>query len=112
VYFRRAIGQDANNRTANHRLGLIAMQRRDFSSAVSYLESAHWINSDHRAIIKSLGYAYAWSGEFDEATPLLAQILEARQELSTYIWWWQTQGREDLAQNANHMLVSLDSKIY
>jgi hypothetical protein len=112
VYFRRALAQDAINRTANHRLGLIAMQRRDFSTAVSYLETALWIDGDHRGIFKSLGYAYAWSGDFDQATPLLAKIPEARQELNTYIWWWGTQGRDDLAENANHMLVSLDSKIY
>jgi O-antigen ligase len=107
-----ALGHNPNNRTANHRLGLIAMQRSDFSSAVSYLKSARQMDSDHRGIIKSLGYAYAWSGEFDQATPLIAQILEARQELSNYIWWWQRQGREDLAQNANNMLLALDSQTY
>jgi lipopolysaccharide biosynthesis regulator YciM len=110
VYFRRALAQDANNRTANHRLGLIAMQRRDFSSAVSYLETAHWIDGDHRGIIKSLGYAYVWSGEFDQAAPLVNQIPEASQELSTYIWWWQEQGRDDLAENAATMLKQLNER--
>jgi hypothetical protein len=109
-YFLQALAQDANNRTANHRLGLIAMQRRDFSSAVSYLETAHWIDGDHRGIIKSLGYAYVWSGEFDQAAPLVNQIPEASQELNTYIWWWQEQGRDDLAENAATMLKQLNER--
>ncbi|MBE0411742.1 MAG: tetratricopeptide repeat protein, partial [Anaerolineales bacterium] len=111
-YFLRALDYDPDNRTANHRLGLIAMQQRDFSTATSYLVSAHQLDSDHRGISKNLGYAYAWSGEFDQAAYLLAHIPEARQELSTYTWWWGTQGREDLAENANRMLVILDSQSY
>jgi hypothetical protein len=109
-YFLRALDHNPNNRTAQHRLGLMALQRRDFSTAITYLETAYRIDSHHRGIQKSLGYAYAWAGEFDLAYQLLTQIPEARQEMSTYVWWWQTQGREDLADNANNMLATLDSQ--
>jgi hypothetical protein len=88
------------------------MLRRDFSTATSYLETAYNIDDGHRGISKALGYGYTWSGEFDLAAPLLAQIPEAGQELSTYIWWWETQGRGDLAENANSMLAYLDSQSY
>jgi len=104
AYFLQALAYNPDNRTANHRLGLIAMQRRDFATAVSYLETAHRIDDDHRGINKNLGYSYAWLGKFEQAAPLLNQIPEASQELSTYIWWWGTQGQDDLAVNAETML--------
>jgi O-antigen ligase len=111
-YFLQALAYNPSNRTANHRLGLIAMQRWDFATAVSYLETAHRIDDDHRGITKALGYSHVWSDEFDRAAPLLNQIPEAGQELSTYVWWWETQGRGDLAENANSMLAYLDSQSY
>jgi O-antigen ligase len=109
-YFLRALELYPINRTAQHRLGLIALQRRDFPTAISYLEAAYRTDKDHRGIHKSLGYAYAWSGEFDLAYQLLTQIPEARQEMSTYVWWWQGQGRNDLADNAATMLEQLNER--
>jgi hypothetical protein len=79
---------------------MIAMLRRDFNSAVGYLETAHSQAPTHRGIIKSLGYSYVWLGNMDMAQPLLAQIPEARDELDVYTWWWKSQGRGDLSQNA------------
>jgi len=95
------------NRTANQRLGMIAMLRRDFESAVAYLEVAHNRAPKHRGINKSLGYSYVWLSKMEEAQPLLSQIPEAGEELDVYTWWWKSQGRSDLSENARLVLMSL-----
>ena len=98
--FRKALSNQADNRTANQRLGVILMAEQNFQDAASYLERSHFSAPGHRGIKKSLGYCYTWLGRFDEAKPLLVQIPEAQAEMDTYSWWWQTQGRDDLAGNA------------
>jgi hypothetical protein len=107
--FSRVLDYDPANRTANHRLGLIAMQRGDFLAAVHYLEAAYQADDDHRGIVKNLAYAYVWSGEYQRALPLLQRIPEAWPELDAYAWWWRTQGRADLALNAGTMMMMLNS---
>ncbi|KAA3661572.1 MAG: hypothetical protein DWQ04_16050 [Chloroflexi bacterium] len=104
AYFEQALTYDPNNRTANHRLGLIAMLNRDYDTAVSFLETAYQADSDHRGIIKNLGYSYVWQGEFDKAMPLLAEIDESNQEMDEYSRWWGQQERPDLAYRAATML--------
>jgi len=98
---------DPVNWTANQRLGMISMLRRDFESAVGYLETAHRQAPRHRGIIKSLGYSYAWLGEMDRAELFLSQIPEAKDELDVYTWWWKLQGRSDLSEDARLALATL-----
>jgi O-antigen ligase len=107
--FERALIQDPNNRTALHRLGLLAMAQGDYETAAGRLASAHALDPGHRGIRKSLGLAYAWAGRPDDAAPLLASIPEASSELDTYIWWWSTQGRDDLSQRAEAARQALAS---
>jgi lipopolysaccharide biosynthesis regulator YciM len=106
---RFALDFDPTNRTVNHRLGLIAMLRRDFDSAVQYLEVAHNQTPNHRGIIKALGYSYVWLGELKRAQILLSEIPEATHELSVYDWWWKDRGRGDLSANAALMVSRLES---
>jgi hypothetical protein len=107
---RSALELDPANRTANHRLGLIAMTRGDFVSAAGYLEAA-WKNApEHRGIIKSLGYCYTWLGNLDRAQLFLERIPEAESELEVYEWWWDTQGRSDLTAHAFRMASRLKEK--
>jgi tetratricopeptide (TPR) repeat protein len=106
--FQQALRLNPGNRTAHHRLGLIAMLQRDFPVAINHLESAHALDPDHRGIRKALGYSYVWAGQPERAIPMLAPIPEAEQELSVYIRWWETQNRPDLsdrAQAAGQMLA-------
>lgn len=103
-----ALHYDPNNQTANHRLGLISMARQDFDIASVYLEQAHQEAPGHRGIIKTLAYCYVWLGKTEKARLLLAQIPESRHELETYVWWWQTQGRADLAIKASTMISGLE----
>jgi putative inorganic carbon (HCO3(-)) transporter len=103
-----ALEFDPRNRTANHRLGLISMMRRDFSSAVFYLTLAHDDAPNHRGILKSLGFGYAWLGETDRAVSFLKDVPEAKNELDAYYSWWQGQGRDDLSKSALHLRPVLE----
>jgi O-antigen ligase len=103
-----ALQYDSRNQTANYRLGLISMLRRDFKTAAAYLETAYQEAPDHRGIIKSLGYCYVWLGDMDKARLLLKRIPEAQYEMGVYIWWWETQGRSDLSENASIVVSRLD----
>ena len=108
-WFTQALRYNPGNRTANYRMGLIAMERRDYPSAVSYLSAAYQADPGYRGIVKSLGYSLAWVGQYQKAVAILKNIPEARQEMSVYSGWWTTQGRPDLAQNAATMVRLLDS---
>jgi len=100
---------DPQNLTANYRLGLINMLRRDFRTAAHYLETAYALAPNHRGVIKSLGYCYVWLGENKSAYALLAKIPEAGSELDAYSWWWEKQGRSDLSKQADEMRQELNS---
>jgi len=104
-----ALKYDPRNATANYRLGLISMLRRDFRSAAASLEAAHQETPNHRGIIKNLGYCYVWLGDIDKAQKLLDQIPEAQHEMQVYIWWWGTQDRPDLSENASRMAARLNT---
>ena len=85
------------------------MTGQDFPAAISHLEMAYAQDEDHRGIRKSLGYSYTWSSQFDKALGMLVDIPEAKNEMGVYQWWWGTQGREDLASNAQAMFELLGS---
>jgi O-antigen ligase len=108
--FKKALRYNPNNRTTNHRLGLIAMQRYDFHSAIDNLENAHQLDPTHRGIRKNLGYSYVWVGQPDLAAPLLVEIPEAKDEMGVYVWWWETQSRPDLSAQAENATTLLGEK--
>lgn len=101
--FNKTLTYNPNQRTALHRRGLIAMQKRDFETAQAELAKAHTIDPEHRGIRKSLGYAYVWGGKLDMSKNLLREISEAENEMGVYSWWWGEQDRGDLAQRAKDM---------
>lgn len=98
--FEQALTYDAKNRTAYHRLGLIAIKERDFDTAELYLSRAYDLDKKHRGIVKALGFVYVWQNKLDEAIPLLLTIPEATYELEIYSNWWRDQDRPDLSQLA------------
>jgi hypothetical protein len=106
--FKRALVFSPYERTALHRSGLIAMRSRDFSTAQTVLERAFYIDPDHRGIRKSLGYAYVWEGDLENAKRMLQGISEARDEMEVYSWWWGENNRRDLATQASEMESILD----
>jgi O-antigen ligase len=108
--FQKALHLNPRNRTAHHRLGLIALLNRDFPAALAHLRKAHELDPSHRGIRKSLGYAYVWAGHPEQAAALLANIPEAQQELSVYVWWWTSQSRPDLSARAKEATLILENQ--
>jgi tetratricopeptide (TPR) repeat protein len=106
-----ALELNPENRTALHRLGLLAMLRGDFDAAVINLRAAHELDPTHRGIVKVLGYSHLWAGRPEDSLSLLKEIPEAAQELEVYSWWWGTQRREDLASQAARMLGLMKANV-
>ena len=75
--FHQALSYDPENRTANHRLGLIDMMGREYANANAHLEAAYQADPAHPGIRKNLGYSYTWVGEFDQALSILQAFPEA-----------------------------------
>jgi hypothetical protein len=107
--FNRALIYEPANPRANYRLGLIAMLKRDYPTAISHLEIAHRGDPYHRGILKALGLSYIWNGQIEDAIPLLSLIPESNQELAVYPWWWREQNRQDLATYAEEYLEIVGS---
>ena len=95
--FELALENDRQNSSALYRLGLISMEKHDFSKAAEYFAQAHALHSSHTGISKNLGYALLWSGKPDEAQVYLNNVEGIRNELDAYIWWWQSLDRPDLS---------------
>ena len=108
THFNRALLHNQDNRTAWHRLGLVAMLNRDYETATDSLYNAYFLDRDHRGIRKSLAYAYIWAGDLERAMPLLQAIPEAEEELANYTGWWQSQGYPDLSERAHTAQVFLN----
>lgn len=101
--FTAVVEADPANVTAQYRLGLLAMGRWEWETAVAHLQIAHETAPTHRGIRKNLGYSAVWSGNFEQAASLLADIPETQAEMAAYAHWWQQQGRPDLAERAAMM---------
>jgi O-antigen ligase len=106
--FEQALALDPRNATAHHRLGLIAMQQRDFPAAIGHLQTAWQQRPHQRGLQKNLGYSTAWDGRYEQAAALLEGIPEAAAEMQVYTWWWEAQGRPDLAGHATNMATRLN----
>jgi len=106
----RAVNITPNNRTAHHRLGLIALQGGQYDEAQDQLGEAYRIDNNHRGIQKAYGYASAWAGNYDQAAQILAEIPEAEFELSEYVIWWEHLGQIDLAIQAIQIEDILNGK--
>ena len=107
LQFDHALTLNPGNETAQYRIGLMAMDARDFSGALAPLRAALAGEPEHRGIRKALAYDLTWLGLPDQSQPLFTGIAEAPQELGVYSWWWGTQGRPDLAALASQMAARL-----
>jgi tetratricopeptide (TPR) repeat protein len=113
AYFAKAMDLEPNQAVANRRFGLMALDKQVFDVAVAYLERAYRQEPHNQATLKGLGLAYLWTGQLDRAGNLLGQIddqEEIIEELGTWQWWWGTQERDDLSQNAAEMQWRLARK--
>lgn len=111
--FARALNIRPVQPVANRRLGLIALDRQNFETAVLYLEQAYGQEPGNQATLKALGLAYIWNGQLDRAEPLLRQrddLSEVIEELGNWSSWWASQGRPELAAYASEMAQRLSAE--
>jgi len=104
-----ALELNPNNRTAHHRMGMLALRHGEYERGAMYLEAASALDPEHPGIAKALGYAYTWLGEIDRAYSIFTNFPETGYELSLYANWWLTQDREDLAEYAAAVEMMLRS---
>jgi tetratricopeptide (TPR) repeat protein len=107
VRLEHALTLDASNRTALHRLGLMALRKGDYEDAAIFLEKAARLDSEHPGIVKALGFTYVWLGDFERAYVLLNRFSGVSNELEGYAHWWSKIGRPDLATNALAMVAKI-----
>jgi O-antigen ligase len=101
AHLKQALVIAPDNDTALYRLGMIAMLKQDWPQAASYLQTAQAHDPHRHVLTKTLGYTYAWLGDFEKAQPLLLSLPETRDELAIYAWWWnERMARPNLSQNA------------
>jgi len=105
--FKRSLAFDPNNRTAEHRLGMLAISNLDFQEARLHLETAFQIDPWHRGVRKALGFVYAWQGETVLAEAMLKDIPEAQQELKGYAIWWIRRGEPQFADLSSETIAVL-----
>jgi len=113
VYFERALDLNPSQAVANRRLGMMALERQDFETAIIYLERAYAQEPQNQAILKTLGYAYLWTGQLDQAQELFEQVdFQSRLvgELRYWHWWWGTKDRGNLSAYAGEMAQRLVSE--
>jgi O-antigen ligase len=109
-YYERALEINGQQPMAHWRLGLIALNRDKFPTAIPHLEMARSALPGHRGIQKALGYAYLWDGQIEKAAGELRPLEEVPQELGTWSWWRGEQGQDELAAYARQLGSRLESE--
>ncbi len=122
--YERALQANPDNRTANLRLGNLAVADGRYEEGVTHLEAVWQAAPDDRTARKALGLACAWVGEIDRAAELLKDTKDIVVELNIWGWWHGQEGRPQAAMNAyrtslalqpdqpkvQHLLVKLESE--
>ncbi|NJN98069.1 MAG: tetratricopeptide repeat protein [Anaerolineales bacterium] len=111
--FTHALSINPVQPVANRRLGLMALDRENFETAVVYLSQAYHQEPGNQATLKALGYAYLWTGQPDSAEPLLRQLdnqSELAEELTNWSLWWNNHNKPELAEYAGEMVRRLSAE--
>jgi O-antigen ligase len=98
--YRRALNLAPDQRGANYRLGLIALENLEFREAVGFLERARHPDTGHIGVDKALGLAYTFSGRITEGHPLLLNRIDIVNELNYWGWYFGTIGQQDASKYA------------
>jgi hypothetical protein len=95
---------------ANRRIGMMALELRQFEVAVPYLERAYQQEPRNQVTLQLLGLAYVWTGNLDAAEPLLRQLDNQAwliKELTNWQQRWASEERVDLSEAAGQMAQRL-----
>jgi O-antigen ligase len=106
-HFQRALQLEPAQRSANQRLGMIALKRDEFTTAVRYFEAAHRANPAHYATQKLYGFASMFSGNLELAETLLKPFPELQDEINYWGWSFASRGLNHPALNAYRLSLRL-----
>lgn len=104
--FEQALKIDPDQPTAHRRLGLIALEKQDYKTAIFHLERAYARDPKNQATLKPLGYAYLWTGQLDAAESMFRQMtfnLNFTGEMEYWHWKWREEREDELSAYAGEM---------
>ncbi|UCC62369.1 MAG: O-antigen ligase family protein [Anaerolineae bacterium] len=105
--YRHALKLDPHNRTANLRLGNLAVADGQYEEGIAHLAIVWQMAPEDPTARKALGLAYAWVGETDKAAELLRDTKDIVSELNTWAWWHGQEGRHQVSINAYRTSLAL-----
>lgn len=108
THYERALTFAPQQRTARQRLGILALNNDEFTTAVTHLEQAWQADPANTTTRKALGLAYVWTGALEQAVPLLQDSPDIINELNGLGWWRSTQNQVPLALNAYRVSLLLN----
>jgi tetratricopeptide (TPR) repeat protein len=98
--YERVLELDPHNRTANLRLGNLAVDGYHYEEGLTYLETVWQASPRDPTARKALGLACVWVGQTQRAAELLNETPNIVAELNTWGWWHQEQGHHLSAMRA------------
>jgi len=102
-----ALENDAGNRTANHRLGSIALARGDYAQAAGLLERAYRAGPGDQIVWGELAVAYVATGRTQQALPLLRAMPDAVSLLAEQRADWEKADRPELVNRLDAVSLAL-----
>lgn len=106
--YERALQLAPRSRTANLRLGNLAVANGRYEKGIAHLEIVWRAAPEDATACKALGLAYAWVGEIDQAAELLSSTKDIVAELNNWGWWHSQEGRQQVAANAYRTSLALE----
>ena len=106
--FTRALQSNASNRTANQRLGAIALARGQYDAARAYLEATYQRDPTNETTWQLLGDAYLALGRIEDAHTLWSRVADAPNKLSLEAGLrYEPIGDKGRAQRANELAARI-----
>lgn len=87
-HYQRALALNNADPVANRRLGIMALERQDYQTALSYLQHAYAQESNNQPTLKALGFAFFFTGQTATAETYFQQV-DFQSRLREEIQYWQ-----------------------
>lgn len=89
AHFERALEANPRQATAHRRLGLIALSRGAYATALAHLQTAYQVTPWDQATRQWLGEAYVVNGRVAEGAALWGTLLNQNNQLGIRAYWYQ-----------------------
>lgn len=92
------------------KVGMQAMMKGDYKSAVSQLEKASAKNPNDAKILKMLGYSYFQCGNYENSISTYSKLIAVKPEYSAY--YYRGKARQNVANDPKESLNSMRDNFY